>query len=100
MEGIMRSAVRVRVFAVGLSVAAALMSAAPVYADTPVDKVGDWVATIGKKDLEKQTILAERRTRREAARAERAARKQARKASKQMDKAGKDLEKGLGGLKD
>lgn len=48
--------------------------------DTVVDKVGDWVATMGKSGMEKDQILLERRMDREAKR-----------ASKAMKKAGKDL---------
>lgn len=94
----MRNTVRVMVLAMGLSLAAVSVSATPVYADTVVYNLGDWVATIGKKDLEKQAVLTERKARREAAQAEREVRKQAKKASKQMDRAGKDLKKGVGGL--
>ena len=92
----MRKTARVMMLVMGLSLAAGSVSVPPVHADTIVDSVGDWVATIGKKDLQKQAILTQRKARREAARAERAARRQAKQASKGMDKAGKDMKKGLG----
>ncbi len=94
----MRTAARVMVLAIGLSFAAASISATPVYADNVVDNVGDWVATIGKKDLEKQAILTERKAKRETARMQREAQRQAKHAGKQVDKAGRDLKKGLEGI--
>lgn len=92
----MRNTARVMVLAMGLSLAAAAVSTPPVHADTVVDSLGDWVATIGKKDLEKQAILTQRKAARQAAQAERAARKQAKNAAKGMEKAGKDAKKDLG----
>lgn len=94
----MHSAARVMVLAIGLSLAAASVRATPVYADNVANNVGDWMATMGKKDLEKQAILTQRRAKREAARAQKAAQRQAKQASKQIDKAGTDLKNGLGGL--
>lgn len=94
----MRNGARVVVLAVGLSLAAASVGATPVYADSVVDNMGDWMATIGKKDMEKQAILTERKAKREAHRAQKQAEKQAKRASKEADKAGKELKKGLGGL--
>lgn len=94
----MRNAARVMILAMGLSFAVASASATPVYADNVVDNVGDWMATIGKKDLEKQVILTQRKAKREAARAQKEAERQAKQASKQMDRVGKDLKKGLEGL--
>ena len=94
----MRNAARVVVLAIGLSLGAVSISATPVYADNVVENLGDWMATMGKKDLEKQAILSQRKAQRQAARAQREAQKQAKKAAKQMDRAGKDLKKGLGGL--
>ena len=92
----MKNTARVMVLAMGLSLAAVAISTPPVHADTVVDSISDWVATIGKKDMEKQAILTQRKASREAARAERAARRQAKKASQGMEKAGKDMKKGLG----
>ena len=92
----MRNATRVVVLAIGLSLGAVSISATPVYADNVVENLGDWMATMGKKDLEKQAILAQRKAQRQAARAQKETRKQTKKGAKQMDRAGKDLKKGLG----
>ncbi len=43
-------------------------------------RVGDWFATVGKPDNEKQAIIAERKAKRAAAKAE----KEAKKAQKQL----------------
>lgn len=94
----MRKTARVMVLAIALNLAAAPVLVAPAHADNVVDSVGDWAATVGKKDLDKQAILTERKAKREAAHAQKEARRQAKLASKQMDKAGKDVKKGLGGL--
>lgn len=59
--------------------------------DNVIDKVGDWWATKGKADQEKQAILAERKTARVAKRAE----KQAAKAKKQAEKETKKAQKGM-----
>ena len=94
----MRNTARVMVLAIGLSLVAASVSTPRVSADNVVDTIGDWVATIGKQDLEKQAILTQRKAQRQAAQAQREAQRQAKHASRQMDRAGKDLKKGLGGL--
>lgn len=60
--------------------------------DTPIDQVGDWVATLGKKDMEKDQILMKRKADRLAA----CAKRQAEKAAKEVEKAGKDLKNKLG----
>ncbi|HEX9780669.1 MAG TPA: hypothetical protein VGB20_05575 [bacterium] len=78
--------------------APAVMAASQVAQDTVVDKVGDWMATIGKSGTEKDAALAQRKAERTAARVAKAAEKQAKKAGKQMEQAGKDMKKGLGNL--
>ena len=91
--------------AVGVLLVLALMGApAVVYAadaiaqDTVVDKVGDWMATLGKSGTDKDAILAQRKAERAAARTKRMAEKQAKKAQKEAEKAGKELKKSLKGL--
>jgi regulator of protease activity HflC (stomatin/prohibitin superfamily) len=59
--------------------------------DSVVDKVGDWFATRGKSDQEKQAILMQRRGARTAEKAQKQAEKKAREMKKQADKAGKDM---------
>ena len=66
--------------------------AASGYEDNALDQAGDWFATLGKKDLEKNRILAERK----AARMARHAEKEAQKAAKEAEKAGGDLKKKFG----
>jgi hypothetical protein len=94
----MRHGARIALLAIGISIAAASVSATPAHADTVVDNVSDWFATIGKKDMEKQAILTERKAKREAAKLQRATEKQAKQAEKQARKAGKDMQKGLNDL--
>lgn len=68
----------------------------PVFADeckdTPIDQAGDWFATLGKKDLEKDQVLMKRKADRVAA----CAKRQAEKAAKEAEKAGKDMKKKFG----
>ncbi|MEA3488770.1 MAG: hypothetical protein U9R44_00305 [Candidatus Omnitrophota bacterium] len=66
-------------------------------------RVGDWFATRGKSEEEKQAILAERKAKRaakraqkEAARQKKIAEKEARKAQKAMNKKMKGMKKGVG----
>lgn len=56
------------------------------------NRVGDWFATVGKSDEEREQIITERRVRREAKRAE----KEARKAERQLKEKAGDAEKTLG----
>ncbi len=84
------------IMAVGLALGLMASTPARVYADTVLDKLGDWVATAGKSDLDKEAVRAKRRTQREAARAERAARTQAKKTGRDLDKAGKKMKKATG----
>ena len=82
--------------------------ALPVYADTDsanghayaygqedsiLDKVSDWVATIGKSDQEKDQLVAERQMDRVMKRTKHAMAQGSHKASKAMKDFGKDLEK-------
>ncbi len=60
--------------------------------DTPVDQAGDWFATLGKKGMEKDQILAKRKADRLAI----CAKKQADEAAKAAKKAGNDLKKKFG----
>ena len=92
----MRHATKALALAIGLSLIAAPLTATRVYADNPIDSIGDWVSTMGKSDLDKQAILTQRRAARAAAKAQREAQRQAKHASKEIGKAGKDAKKGLG----
>jgi hypothetical protein len=60
--------------------------------DTPVDQVGDWFRTFGKKGVEKNQILAKRKAGRMLA----CAQKKAQKAAKEVQKSGEDMKKRLG----
>jgi hypothetical protein len=60
--------------------------------DTPFDKMGDWMSTLGKSGLEKDQILAQRKVGREAKRAQ----QEAKKAAKQAEKSAGDAKKKLG----
>ena len=62
------------------------------YQENVLDKVGDSLATMGKKGLEKDQILAQRKAERLARHAER----EAKKMQKEAEKAGKDAQKKLG----
>ena len=94
----MRKTGRVLILAMGLSMAAASVGAVSARAENMADNLGDWMATVGKKDVERQAILMERKAKREAAWAQKKAQHEAKKASKEMDRAGKDLKKGIQGL--
>ena len=79
------------------------ISAKELTDDSAIDKVGDWFATRGKSDAEKQKVLAQRKANRVAARAQKKIEKQKREAQKKMqkqqksmEKAKQDLKKGLG----
>ncbi len=74
-----------------------VLGSIPAYAadctkDTPIDQMGDWFATLGKKDLEKDSVLAQRKADRVAA----CTKREAEKAAKEAEKAGKDLKKKMG----
>jgi hypothetical protein len=60
--------------------------------DTPVDQVGDWFVTLGKKDMEKDQALAKRKADRLLA----CAKREAEKAAKEVQKSGEDMKKKLG----
>jgi hypothetical protein len=60
--------------------------------DNPIDQTGDWFATLGKKDMEKDQILVKRKADRVAA----CAKREAEKAAKEAQKAGNDMKKKLG----
>ncbi len=68
------------------------MSYAAEYKDNPIDQAGDWVATLGKQGMEKDQILAQRKTERAAKFAER----EAKKMAKDAEKAGGDMKKKMG----
>ncbi|HXV18584.1 MAG TPA: hypothetical protein VD883_00730, partial [Candidatus Omnitrophota bacterium] len=61
--------------------------------DTAWDKIGDWFATFGKSADEREEILIERRTARQAARFQRAIRMESKKAEKKVEKFTKEMEK-------
>ena len=95
-----------------LAIISLLVSVAPLYAaqggtkgagscaydrasdEAVFHRVGDWFATIGKSDAEKETILAERKATRAAARAQKEAEKKKRQLEKETEKAQKKLKKG------
>jgi hypothetical protein len=60
--------------------------------DTPIDQVGDWFGTFGKKGMEKDQILAKRKADRLLA----CAKREAEKAAKEVQKSGADMKKRLG----
>jgi len=71
--------------------------------DSVVDKVGDWFATRGKSDAEKQKLLAQRKANRVVARAQKKIERQKKQSDKKLDqqkksmmKAKQDLKKGIG----
>ncbi len=71
------------------------LSVPMVYAadeDTAIDKMGDWMATIGKSGLEKDQMLAERKAARTAKRLE----QQTKKAAKEAEKSAAETQKKLG----
>ncbi len=74
----------------GLSVTA--FAAVDCTKNTPIDDMGDWFATIGKKDMEKNQVLAQRKAERVAA----CTKREAEKAMKEAQKAGNDMKKKLG----
>lgn len=61
--------------------------------DTAWDKIGDWFATVGRPADEREEILLERRTARQAARFQRAIRMESKKAEKKVEKFSKEMEK-------
>ena len=62
-------------------------------------KVGDWFATRGKTDTEKQTIITERKGKRAAAKARKTAAKAQKVAEKQMRKSKSDAKRMMKGSK-
>jgi len=103
----MRKVYGVLVFAVALSLA---LSASPAYAkkgekgasqsayehasDQAIfNRVGDWFATVGKSEEEKEAILMERRAQRATKRAEKAARQLGRQADQETQKTQRMAEK-------
>lgn len=60
--------------------------------DSVIDKVGDWFATRGKTDDEKQAILAQRRTQRASEKAQ----AEAAKAKAQLEKKMAETKKAIG----
>ena len=62
------------------------------YQENVLDKVGDSLATMGKKGMAKDQILAQRK----AERMKRYAEREAKKMRREAEKAGKDTKKKLG----
>jgi hypothetical protein len=60
--------------------------------DNPIDQAGDWFATLGKKGIEKDQVLAARKGDRVIA----CTKREAEKAMKEAGKAGNDMKKKLG----
>jgi len=59
-------------------------------------RIGDWFATRGKSDAEKQAILAERKAKRAAARARKEAARQQKMMEKQTRKSQKEMKEKMG----
>jgi 3'-phosphoadenosine 5'-phosphosulfate sulfotransferase (PAPS reductase)/FAD synthetase len=57
------------------------------------NRIGDWFATIGKSQEDKEEILMERKAERKAKRAKKKAKEAAQKAEKKMKGVGKALDK-------
>lgn len=79
--------------AFGLSAGDLWASAEYNMEDSIWDKAGDWVATAGKSADERDEILLERQTARQAARFQRAIRLESKKAGKKVEKFSKEMEK-------
>ena len=75
------------------------VSASAVSDDSVIDKIGDWFATRGKSDAEKQKILAERKMKRMAERTQRKLEKEQKKASRELNKQKNQMQKGMKGMK-
>ncbi|OQA57791.1 MAG: hypothetical protein BWY42_00345 [Candidatus Omnitrophica bacterium ADurb.Bin277] len=60
--------------------------------NSPIDEIGDWFATLGKKDMEKNQILVQRKANRVAA----CTKREAEKAAKKAKQAGEDMKKKMG----
>ena len=60
--------------------------------DTPIDRAGDWLGTLGKKGMEKDQILAQRKADRMVA----CGKREAEKVMTEAQKAGNDMKKKLG----
>ena len=63
--------------------------------ESMINRAGDWFATRGKSDQEKQAILNQRKAKRAADKLKKQANKEAKQAKAKMDKAGKGMGKGL-----
>ena len=68
--------------------------------DSAIDKIGDWFATRGKSDAEKQKLLAQRKAERAAARAQKMAEKKKRQMQKEAEKAQKKMKEKMKGMRD
>ncbi len=62
------------------------------YQDNAFDKMGDWMATLGKQSPEKESILAQRK----ADRLARHAQKEAEKVAQEAEQTGQEAQKKLG----
>ena len=74
-----------------LAVPAVLFAENGYSGDTAIEKMGDWFATVGKSQDEKDRILLERHTDRMA----RKIKDSMKRGVKEMEKFGKDMEKAL-----
>ncbi len=91
-------------FLIGIVAVAFLLSGVPAFAqkganakayehasdEAVFNRIGDWFATIGKTDEEKETIIAERKAKRATERAEKEAQKAKKEAEKKAEKAKKE----------
>lgn len=71
------------------------VSSSSIADDSAIDKIGDWFATRGKSDAEKQKMLAERKMKRVAERAQKKAERGQKEAQKQMQKQKKEMNKSM-----
>lgn len=83
-------------YLVGVVAALSLSAAVPVFAseqscsqDAIIDKIGDWLATLGKSEMDKQMVLADRCTKR-------VLRHTKHELEEANEKAGKEIGKALG----
>jgi hypothetical protein len=80
------------VFTLMLAGTSTVAFAADCTKDTGIDQFGDWIATLGKKDVEKDQILVKRKADRVLA----CTKREAEKAAKEVQKSANDMKKKMG----